>query len=107
MPVTGRTPTTAPMLITVSLASQATRPTANRPLKRSGERVAARRPNQMKAPNSASTSAAPMKPNSSPITEKMKSVWAFGRNPHCSWPPPRPAPTRWPEPNPMSDCSTW
>ena len=45
-----------------------------------------------------------MKPSSSPMTEKMKSVWALGRNPHCAWPPPRPAPTRWPEPKPINDC---
>ena len=107
MPVTGSTPTTAPMLISVSAASHATRPTANRPPNRWRDRVAARIPNQTKAPSSSRTRAAPMKPNSSPMTEKMKSVWALGRKPHCAWPPPRPAPTRWPEPKPINDCITW
>ena len=41
------------------------------------------------------------------MTEKMKSVCAFGRKPHCAWPPPRPEPTKWPDPSPMSDCMTW
>ena len=41
------------------------------------------------------------------MTEKMKSVWALGRKPHCAWPPPSPEPTKWPEPRPMSDCMTW
>src|ERR1019366_7062561 len=87
MPVTGRTPTTAPTLIKVSLASQATRPTANTPPNRWGERVAARMPNQTKAPKSTRTRPAPMKPSSSPMTEKMKSVCALGRNPHWACPP--------------------
>ncbi len=50
---------------------------------------------------------APTRPSSSPTTEKMKSVWAFGSVPHFSRPPPRPRPKRWPEPRPMSDCHTW
>ena len=46
-------------------------------------------------------------PSCSPITEKMKSVCALGRKPHCACPPPRPAPRRCPDPSPMSDCMTW
>ncbi len=107
MPVTGSTPTTAPILIKVSLANQATSPTASIPPNRWGERIAARMPNQTKEPSSTRTSAAPMKPSSSPMTEKMKSVCALGRNPHWACPPPRPAPMKWPEPRPMRDCTTW
>ena len=39
------------MLINVSLANHATRPTASRPPNRWGDRVAARMPNQTKAPS--------------------------------------------------------
>jgi hypothetical protein len=79
IPVTGSTPTTAPMLIMVSLATQATSPMASRPPKRSEERVATRIPNHTKVPSSRRTATAPTNPSSSPITEKMKSVWALGR----------------------------
>ena len=79
MPVTGRRPTTAPTLMTVSAAIQATSATASRPPKRSGARAAARSPNQTKATRRPSTQSAPTRPSSSPITEKMKSVWALGR----------------------------
>ncbi len=68
---------------------------------RPGCRTRRRRPSRTR------TRAAPMKPSSSPMTEKMKSVWALGRKPHSAWPPPRPAPKRWPEPRPISDCTTW
>jgi hypothetical protein len=46
--------------------------------KRSLASTAMRRPRQMKTRNRPSTAAAPMKPNSSPMTVKMKSVWFSG-----------------------------
>ena len=107
MPVTGRTPMTAPMLITAWLVIQVVMPTARRLPNRSGARVAARRPNQARAKNRPRSTTAPTRPSSSPTTEKMKSVWALGRSPHFWRPPPRPRPKTWPEPSPISDCHTW
>ncbi len=92
IPVTGSTPTTAPTLMTVSAPTHATNPSASSAPKRSTDCVAARTPSQRKAPRSASTTTAPAMPSSSPMTEKMKSVCALGRKPHCACPPPRPAP---------------
>ncbi len=79
IPVTGSTPTTAPMLIKVSAATHATSPRASRAPYRSTEVVAARMPSHKKAPRRTSTVNAPTMPSSSPMTEKMKSVWALGR----------------------------
>ena len=79
IPVTGSTPITAPTLMIVSDVIQATMASASRPPNRSGARVAARSPNQASAPSRASTATAPTSPSSSPMTEKMKSVWALGR----------------------------
>ena len=107
IPVTGSTPTTAPTLMRVSAATHATSPRASSAPKRSGDCTAARMPSQMKPTRRPSTKTAPTMPSSSPMTEKMKSVCALGRKPHCACPPPRPAPTRWPDPSPISDCMTW
>ena len=84
IPVTGRRPSTAPMLITASVAIQATRPAASSIPNRSGASSAALKPFSASAPNRSITAKAPMIPSSSPITEKMKSVWALGRLPHFS-----------------------
>ena len=69
--------------------------------------MAARNPYQARRKNRPSTMTAPTRPSSSPITEKMKSVWALGSRPHFWRPPPRPRPNTWPEPRPISDCHTW
>ena len=82
IPVTGRSPTTAPMLITAWLVTQVVTPTASRLPNRSGARVAARSPYQARAKKSPRRRTAPTRPSSSPTTEKMKSVWALGSRPH-------------------------
>jgi hypothetical protein len=53
------------------------------------------------------TAQAPRRPNSSPITEKMKSVCAAGRkNIFCSLCP-SPTPATPPDPNEISDWRSW
>ena len=84
MPVTGSTPITAPMLITAWLVIHMVMPTANRLPNRSGAPVAARSPYQARAKNRARRTTAPIRPSSSPTTEKMKSVWALGSVPYFS-----------------------
>ena len=51
---------------------------------RSGARSAARTPRHAKATKQAMTSSAPIRPSSSPMMAKMKSVWALGRKPHLA-----------------------
>ena len=48
-----------------------------------------------------------MRPSSSPMMAKTKSVWASGRNPHFARLAPRPVPDTPPEATPMSDWMVW
>ena len=66
-------------------------PAANNRAKRSGARIAIRIAANRKAPNIRSRTRVPRNPSSSPMIEKMKSVWAFGcRTTSGRW---RPGPT--------------
>src|SRR5262249_26387357 len=82
-------------------------PNASRPPNASGCRAAMRRPRAATTANSASTAAAPTRPSSSPMTEKMKSVCAAGRKYIFCWPCPRPTPETPPEPKAMRAWQSW
>ncbi len=73
-------------------------PAASKRVKRSGDSFASRRIAYTSTANSDRTVMVPMSPNSSPITGKMKSVWAAGRLPHFSREPPIPVPNQPPVP---------
>ena len=108
IPVTGSSPITAPTLMKVSAAIQATSPTPSRVPKRSGARAAARRPNQHSA-----TSRAEHRHRADDAElladhrEDEVGVGVGQRPPLDSRPLPRPSPTRCPEPSPISDWVTW
>ena len=92
IPVTGSTPTTAPDVDQCLAATQATSPSASRAPKRSGDCVGRPDAEPQECPQEGQHEEGAAMPSSSPITEKMKSVCALGRKPHCACPPPRPAP---------------
>ena len=53
------------------------------------------------------THSVPIKPSSSPMIAKMKSVGAFGSQPHFSLLAPRPTPNQPPEPSAYFPCVGW
>ena len=57
--------------------------------------------------NSAISVSTPIRPNSSPMTESRKSVWASGSQCSFSTLPPRPTPKISPRPNAISECESW
>ena len=85
-PDTGSSPTTPPMLTAAWATTQTVIPAARSVPNRSGARSAARIPRTANAANSPRTASVPMRPSSSPMTAKMKSVCAFGRNSHFGVP---------------------
>ena len=105
-PVTGSSPITAPILMNAWLTIQQVMPMARKRPKRSGARAAVRIPRKASAPKRPTTRRLPIRPSSSPMMAKMKSVWALGRKPHFARLAPRPTPQRWPEPKPTSDWTT-
>ena len=48
-----------------------------------------------------------MRPSSSPMMAKMKSVCALGRKFHLARPAPSPTPVNPPLPSAISDCEIW
>src|SRR5581483_9260620 len=107
IPETGSRPTTPPMLMAAWAVTHTVMPAARSMPKRSGARAATRTPRTANATNSERTSSEPIRPSSSPLTAKMKSVCAFGRKCHLARPAPRPTPVSPPVPMAMSDCTIW
>src|SRR6185437_4330010 len=68
---------------------------------------AMRKPSQTNVLNSSAIASTPRKPHSSPIVEKMKAEYAYGRYPSFCCPCPNPTPSSCPAPMPVSDCCTW
>ena len=79
MPVIGAMPMVMPMLMKIWNVSMLTIPAATRLPNVDREIVITFSPRQISSAYSASSQAAPMKPRSSPTTEKMKSVACSGR----------------------------
>ena len=78
-PLVGMSPiTTAAFRIAGTVSSEVV-PNANKSAKRDDARRAIRVPEIRSAANAPSTKSAPIKPNSSATSERMKSVWASGR----------------------------
>ena len=109
MPVIGTSATTTPMLMNAWTHSQVVMPAASSAAERVGRRE--RGPDALVGDDDEqrrSTSAPPMRPNSSPMMAKMKSLQAFGRNrPPASRLSPSPAPTIPPRARAMSPWIVW
>src|SRR5579864_9560298 len=78
-PVIGSDPETTPMLRTAWPTSIVVSPETRSAPYRSGQRAAIRYPQTASAANSRITTMLPMRPSSSPMMAKMKSVWRSGR----------------------------
>lgn len=78
-PVMGRMPVTAPMFTKACAPTRKVIPMASWRPRGSGARRAAFTPARTKTVKRTSTSMVPRKPASSPMMEKMKSLWALGR----------------------------
>ena len=102
-PVMGSTPSTAPRFTTACTTSHVVMPVASSMPKGSGAPMAARAPNTPSAANNRMTVPAPMRPSSSAMMAKMKSVWANGRKPHLARLAPSPTPVRPPDAMPTID----
>src|SRR5690606_4765963 len=98
IPVMGRTPRTPPMLMRAWNEIQPVIPVANIFPNRSGARAATAHPATARAMKRPMTVIAPIKPVSSPMMAKMKSVWALGRENHRARLAPRPTPKIPPSP---------
>lgn len=79
MPVTGRRPTTYPMLMIACAVINTVIVEVISLRKGSSDRRAIRIPMSIRPTNNAMTTKAPMSPSSSPTIAKMKSLCAFGR----------------------------
>ena len=79
MPLVGIRPSTTLMLTNACSTSIIVMPSARNAPKLSGARIAVRRPRQAITQKHSTTSVAPIRPVSSEITAKMKSVCGSGR----------------------------
>ncbi len=107
MPVTGSSPTTAPMLITACAITHTVTPAASSEPNRSGAGIAMRTPSTANTANRPSTRKHPIRPSSSPMMAKMKSVCALGRKFHFERLAPSPTPVKPPLPSAINDCTIW
>ena len=79
MPLVGISPSTTLRLTNACATTIVVMPRARNAPNRSGAVVAALNPRQAITPKQATTSVAPIRPSSSEMTAKMKSVWGSGR----------------------------
>src|SRR5262249_18199449 len=101
-PLVGSAPSATPMLSSPCTTMRLVNPKARSEPNSSGWRAAMRRPRNATSAKSARTTPAPTRPSSSPITEKMKSVCAAGREYIFCCPCPSPTPGTPAEPKAMS-----
>ena len=106
-PVIGKSPVTAPRLMTVCRPIHDTIPAASSRSNLPGAWIAMRMPAHSRTPNPISTTRVPRSPSSSPITAKMKSEWAFGRKSHFARLVPSPVPSQPPDPIAISPWISW
>ena len=78
-PLVGRTPTATPILVKACMPTNKVNPMARCVPYKSLACDAMTNPRQINMPNSRMIPSVPIIPNSSPITEKMKSVCASGK----------------------------
>ena len=100
MPVVGIRAVTAATLTKVWMQIQAVIPPESSVPKRSGARSDARIPRQPRKVKATTTAAVPIRPSSSPMIAKMKSVWASGSQAYFRMELPSPTPVRPPRPSP-------
>ena len=79
MPLVGSSPSTTLMFTNAWMTIIIVRPSARNAPKLSGARMAVRNPRHAITQKHATTRVAPMRPSSSPMTAKMKSVCGSGR----------------------------
>ena len=89
----------APTLVITWIMIQVAVPAARSRVNRSGDSLARRSIEKTRTAKRARTVKVPTRPSSSPMTGKMKSVWAAGRLPHFSREPPMPVPNQPPVPS--------
>lgn len=75
----GRTPVAAPMFTRACRTIRLMAPEASRRPASSGALLAVRRPRKRRTAKRVTIPSVPTSPASSPMMEKMKSVWALGR----------------------------
>jgi hypothetical protein len=98
MPVVGMTPVTAITLMNACMQIHEVMPPASRAPNRSGARSEARTPRHARKRNAPSTATVPIRPSSSPMIAKMKSVCASGSHSYFCTELPNPTPKIPPEP---------
>ena len=107
MPVRGIERVTPPTLISTCSAIHIRMPATRNEPNGSAARCMMRSPRHSSSTNSSSTTVTPTKPSSSPMMERMPSVWAAGTKKNFCRDTPRPRPVHPPEPRAMSIWSVW
>src|SRR6185436_6479406 len=107
IPFVGTSESTTLILKSACATMLATIPRLNNIPKRSGASNAVRTPRHRNNANTPTTASAPTNPSSSPITAKMKSECANGRNNIFCFPCAKPSPIDPPETIAINDWTTW